>query len=181
MSRSRNNRDSSRRTGGASSGGTGGVVADGDYGDVVVSGSGLAWAVDPALFAPVRREVFAAGHNTNDSATLKAIGNFVFDPTEYGSLANITFRSAFNNGNITVGSTVTLRNMTAGVDVCSFTRTGAGATGVTQQSQALTVGAAAANVLSSASALYEVRINVTAPALVTDVIEHWKSFLSFTS
>lgn len=134
-----------------------------------------------AVAVAVRREVFAAGHDTNDSATVKAIGNFFFDPTEYASLAGIAFRAAFNNGNITCTTTVTLRNMTAGINVCSLTLTGAGATGVNQKVQALTVGAAGANVLSAAAALYEVRINVTAPAIATDVIEHWKSFLSFTS
>lgn len=178
MPRSQLARNTTRRTGGSASASAGGAVADGDYGAVIVSGGGAVWTLDPTH---VRREVWAAGHDTNDSATVKAIGNFVFNPNEYATITNMQFRAVFNNGNITCNTTVTLRNMTAGINVCSFTLTGAGATGVTQQAQALSFGLPAPNVLAGAATLYEVRISVTAPALVTDVIEHWKSFLAFTS
>jgi len=145
----------------------------------LISGSGIGASTEK-LITPV----LIALHESTDASLETVVGSFYFNPSEYslsGTTRSIVFQVVASVGNATVTGHVRLRDVTTGVNICTFDLTGAGHTTATKFTQVLTVGTPAANVIANSEKLYELRLYVISPALSTDFIENWKSEIIVTN
>jgi len=160
MARSRNARDTLRRSGTGMSSGSGG------------GGGGTGSATDGL-------ESWLAGAAFNDTATPLIAGIGFFEPGT--GIVTVDFEAVAKVGNATVVGTLQLWDASNNVLIATHSLSGASAATAALYSTTLTIGTPALGVIAAANTRYEIRISVAAPSLPTDFIEHWESAFVFTA
>jgi hypothetical protein len=120
------------------------------------------------IAAPVIPFMLVSNEATDATSGTLALGQIEFDPGEYAGATVFEFLATFSVSGGTLTGTVSLYNVTDAEIVTGTTLTTASTTPVRLGSGALTVGAAAGNLKSTAK-VYEVRLSVTG-TLPTDIV-----------